>query len=183
MSKDNKNPLRLEVLTRLTRELMKISAEDGFNYDLDGHVFRGISVFGEGDPDPLVSILEEPQPPQDTSAPGNTTYVPYTLGLIVQGFVAYDRREANKTDPAHRLAADVCRRLAEIRRDGGSNRGNILNDPPWCLGGRNKSPITDLRMGRPVIRPDDDNISGAFAQFWLSVSIEMVENMLDPYDY
>lgn len=156
----------------LSDALREITPANGYVHDLSGtgansKVFRGRSVFGEGDPIPMVSILEPPLPPDRFREPDGS---PATIGLwelIIQGFVEDDK--ANPTDPAQRLVADVLKRLAvEKQKEGGK---------PYALGFKR---IRRLIIGPPVVRPPD-NLVSAKAYFWLSMSIDMSEDLLNPY--
>ena len=117
-------PFRLRVQRSLTEALEQISEANLFQSDLSPfmesgserkRVFRGRQLFGDDDPLPMVSILEEPIAPENDLAPisGKTGVGSYDL--IVQGYVP-DEIE-NPTDSAHVLMADVKKRLIQLRSD------------------------------------------------------------------
>jgi hypothetical protein len=85
--------------------------------------------------------------------------------LLVQGWAADD--DANPTDPAHLLMADVKKALATINVEGHAN---------YKLG-RLVGKIT-LEPG--TVRPPEREVSDK-AFFWLHAIVELVENTLDPY--
>ena len=174
-------PFRLVILKRLTSALDEINGPDGgYTYDLrptpetknDGtefmqkRNFRGRVVFGEDDPLPMTTILEAVLPPdQFPGAPDN----PNRHGgwdLMVQGFVDDDFE--NPTDPAQFLLADVVRRLA-------LERGKVYDE--GVFGFRS---ILSLDLGVGVVRPPDE--ISAKAYFWLPITINLVEDLSNPYD-
>ena len=163
----NEDPFRLRVLKRMCEALEEIHPGNGYIHDLRNAAFRGRDAFGDNDPVPMVCLLEsieeDEQVPSPTTAAQN--YGPWTIQ--VQGFVTDDRR--NPTDPAHRLMAEVKKRLVEERR---RERGmDILG-----LGSR----ITDLAISRGIVRPADEISDKAY--FWLRVRLTLVENLADPYE-
>ena len=160
-------PFRLAVLQALTNHLKTITPDNGYNYDLSQRVFRGRLMYGDGDPVPMVSILEAPLPedPDYTPTAGETWKGPWRL--FVQGWVEDDRM--NPTDPAQLLLADVKVALAKARRQmarGGSIFGMAR--------------IMDLTVGASVVRPAEEHVND-YANFLLVVTLEIAENMADPY--
>lgn len=65
------DPLRLHTLKTITDVLDGITTANGYKHDLDGKVFRGRALFGEGDPIPMLSILEVPIPVDQLPSPGS----------------------------------------------------------------------------------------------------------------
>jgi len=165
-------PFRLRVLHALTAVLKTITKANGYNYDLAESVFRGRLMYGDSDPIPLVSVLEAPLPDEPDSTPASGTTWKGQWRLMIQGWVDDDKK--NPTDPAHYLLADVKKALAEERkkmiRPGQGN--NLLG-----MGGR----VTDLIIGACVVRPAEEQVN-EYANFLLSVSLEIAENMADPYE-
>jgi len=159
-------PFRLRVLRAMTDKLKTITPANGYNYDLSDRVFRGRLMYGDGDPVPMVSILEAPLPedPKATPAGGDTWKGPWRL--FVQGWVDDDRE--NPTDPAHFLMADVKRALAEARK--GMIRGGVFGI----------SRVTGLIIGENVVRPAEEHVN-EYANFLLVVTLEIAENLTDPY--
>lgn len=162
-------PLRLIILKRLTAslELTEYTYGTGPTQLLTGAVFRGRTVFGEDDPEVMLSILEAPIPvDQVGSAPDNTASTGL-WELLLQGFVPDDYE--NPTDPAHFLMAAAKVRLAYEKS---RNRDfDILG-----LGNH----VTDLRFGAGVVRPPDEISDKAY--FWLNVTLEIVEDLAKPYE-
>lgn len=161
------DPFRLRVLKALTAALEEITPANGYEFDLSGKVFRGRGVFGDSDPLPLVSILEAIEEQPQLSSPPAGAHSTGPWELLVQGFVEDDDLD-NPTDPAHRLMAEVKKRLVEERVK--QRQYNILG-----MEGR----VDELRMSPGVVRPADD-ISGK-AYFWLRLTPVLVENLADPY--
>jgi len=167
------NPLRLEIHKRLTAVLEEITVANGYAVDLEGKVFRGRAIYGESDPLPMVSILEVPIPIDQRPAPGDSTYGSGGWELMVQGFAADDRD--NPTDPAHIMLADVKKRLATERKK--LSWGPTQGSTAGILGlGRT---ITNFAIGPGVVRPPDE--ISAKAYFWLTIELELAEDLEDPY--
>lgn len=167
-------PQRLRILKAFTAGLGEINgAPGGYHYDLTPtaevpqRVFRGRVIFGASDPLPMISILEAVLPGEQTpGAPEN----PNRLGpwdLMIQGFV--DDDFDNPTDPAQFLLADTVRRLA-LEKKKSYRQGGVFGFP---------NTILRLDIGVGVVRPPDE--ISAKAYFWLPISLEMSEDLTDPY--
>ena len=161
-----KDPFRLRVMKALTAALEEIGPAAGYQFDLSGKVFRGRDIFGDSDPLPMVSILEAIEEQAQITAPqaGPTSTGPWEL--LIQGFVEDDFQ--NPTDPAHRLMAEVKKRLVQER----------IRDRQYNILGMNGQ-VTDLKISHGVVRPPDE-VSGK-AYFWLRLTLVVVENLQDPY--
>lgn len=160
------DPFRLRILKALTEALEEINPDNGYTHDLRGSVFRGRDIFGEGDPLPMVSILEAVDEKAQLAPPkaGGTQAGPWEL--LIQGFLDDDL--LHPTDPAHRLMAEVKKRLAQEKVR--ERQRNILG-----MGGK----VADLNISPGVVRPPDEDSAKAY--FWLRLTLEVVENLLDPY--
>jgi hypothetical protein len=174
------NPLRLEVHKRLSAALREITPANGYVSDFSGaegstdnKVFRGRAVFGAKDPLPMISILEVPIPIDQRPPPGDSTYSSGGWELMIQGFAVDDRE--NPTDPAHVMLADVKKRLAKERKK--LSWGPAAGPSAGVFGlGRS---ITNMKLGPGVVRPPDE--VSAKAYFWLTIELELVEDLEDPY--
>lgn len=164
------NPLRLEVQKRLSAALEEITPANGYVFDFSGRVFRGRAAFGEGDPLPMLSILEVPIPLDQLPPPQPSALSSGGWELMVQGFAEDDRR--NPTDPAHVMLADVKRRLVQEKRKLDWKKPE---DGPFGLGRF----VTNILMGPGVVRPPDE--LSAKAYFWLTVQLDLAEDLDDPY--
>lgn len=163
------DPYRLRVQKAVSSALAEITPAAGYQFDLSKAVFRGRNVFGESDQLPLVSILEAPIQPDAPRLPdGGTTQNP-VWELVIQGFVDDDKW--NPTDPAHRLLADVKKRLALECEKYTPGKGYDT----FGMGGR----LGKLTIGTGVVRPPDEISSKAY--FWLTINLGLVEDMADPY--
>lgn len=172
-------PLRLRILEALTEALKEITPENGYTYDLSENVFRGRLWYGEDDPLPLVSIVEDPLPLDQSmegiGPHGDGTSTSGAWVLLIQGFVADDKQ--HPTDPAHYLMADVKKRLALLRKQAtrtsahAHKRYNLLG-----MGGA----VENLSVGTGVVRPPDYDVSSK-AYFWLTITLNVIEDLEDPY--
>lgn len=164
-------PLRLRVLKAMTEALKEISVANGYHTELNEQVYRGRVVFGENDPIPLVSILEVPIPLDQIPAPVDSEFSSGGWELMIQGFV--DDDPENPTDPAHYFMADVKKRLAQERR-----KALAMNKIDGIFGLGNF--VIGMRIGSGVVRPPDE--ISAKAYFWLTITLDMVEDLADPYE-
>lgn len=172
------DPFRLRVLKALTDHLKQITPANDYESDLsdftdtDGitseRVIRGRDRFGEGDPLPFVSILEDFRANAVAHGGEASTKGKSEWKLLIQGFVKDD--PVHKTDAAYVLAADVVKALIAAR----AQRYSILG-----LG--EKMPcVVDLKMDHPVVRPPDGEISSV-SFFFLTVTLTLVEDMQNPF--
>lgn len=182
------DPFRLRVLKAMTAALKTITVENGYRHNLADKlehgvnmacVFRGRQQFGDGDPLPMVSVLEHPRAldPQTTDDDQKQDRVG-EWDLLIQGFVKDDPE--NPTDPAHHLVAEVIACLAKEGRrrspalDGGRGEPNILG-----LGSREPC-VTKLAIGSPVVRPAD-GVNSSQAFFWLTLTLTLAEDVEKPF--
>jgi len=165
------NPVRLEVQKRLSEALGEVTTAAGYQHDLTGRVYRGRVVFGDETALPALSILEAPIPLDQLPSAKDNDSQSGPWELVVQGWVKDDK--ANPTDPAHVLMADVKQRLARERRksDWDKPEDGILG-----LG----RVVTAMYIGAGVVRPPDE--ISAKAYFWLTITLDIAENMAEPYE-
>lgn len=181
------DPFRLRVLKAITASLKTITPANGYQHDLAdktehgvamARAFRGRQQFGDGDPLPMVSVLEHPRALDALLAPDGGQDRLGEWDLLVQGFVKDDKE--NPTDPAHRLVADVIACLAKEGKrrkpslDGGSGEPDILG-----LGGIMPC-VTKLAIGSPVVRPAD-GVNSSQAFFWFTLTLTLAEDMEKPF--
>jgi len=158
------DPLRLRIQKGLTTALEEITPANGYNFDLSGKVFRGRMLFGENDPDTMVSMLEPPEPPETENAPASVHKAISVWMLLIQGTVPEDFN--NPTDGAYLLLADVVRRIAIERAKLG---GNLLEDPF----GVSANELVGVEIDQGIVRPAERPVKRAF--FWLPVKFRIVE--------
>jgi hypothetical protein len=176
-------PVKLAILKALVSGLKTITPANGYVSDLsdfdpgDGNytarVYRGRAFFGDGDPIPMVSVLEaasETDLINDMVADTPTTE--YFWPLVIQGWVQDSPQ--NPTDPVYPLLADVRRYLATQmpRRDGTGQRQIFgLDELTYGLGG--------LRIGSGTVRPANE--LSAYAGFHLMLELRIVDKADAPY--
>lgn len=176
---DEPEPFRLRVQKSLTEALKQITPANGFKSDLsdfteDGEdkkrVSRGRALYGEDDPLPMVSILEEPIAPETDLAPSSGTTGTGPYDLMIQGFVDDDKD--NPTDPAHFLMSDVKQRLIGLKLD------EDISNRVFRFGPKANT-VVGVSFGGGVVRPADE--VSAVAYFWLRVSFDLAEDHLNPF--
>jgi hypothetical protein len=159
------DPFRLRVMKALTAALEEVLIANGYKYDLKGAVFRGRITFGDKDPLPMVSILEVPLPLDQVPSPSDGSVAAGGWDLVIQGFVQDDKK--HPTDPAHILLADVKKRLALEKR-------RLVDGSAFGY-----KQISGMTIGPGTVRPPDENSAKAY--FWLSLTLDLAEDLLDPY--
>ena len=164
-------PVRLRVLKAMTECLKEITTANGYRTELNGQVFRGRVIFGDNDPIPMACILEVPIPLDQTPPPTDSEFSTGGWEIMIQGFVTDDPE--NPTDPAHFFMADVKKRLAIEKRKA------LAMDAAQGIFGLGNF-VTGLRIGAGVVRPPDE--ISAVAYFWLTITLDMVEDLADPYE-
>ena len=162
------DPKRLRVLKAISAVLQQVTVADGYQHDLSlaGRVARGRLMFGDNSPTPMVAVNEPLNPDREAKrADARGTLAAERWSLLVQGWAADD--DANPTDPAHLLMADVKKALATINVEGHAN---------YRLGGL----VGKITLEPGTVRPPEREVSDK-AFFWLHAIVELVENTLDPY--
>lgn len=169
-------PFRTRVQMALAGALEEINPTNGYPLDFREAVFRGRLTFGEGDPLPMLSILEPPIPLEPGRAPPNASASTSDYRLIVQGFVADDRE--NPTDPAALAMAYVKKRLAteQKRMRPPMNRQH----DPFGMNAESGNRVESIVIGSGTVRPPETQISNK-AYFWLTVDLKIVEDNSDPF--
>lgn len=163
---------RLAVLTQLTAWVEGVTPANGYVHDLTDSVFRGRLRYGENDPIPMVSFVEDPQSKVTVEAIRGSEVAVFPWPLLVQGFV--DDDPANPTDPAYALMTDVRKRLSELRKAQRDIPGQNI------LGFNEKGQrINDLTLGAPIVRPPDEVSVKAY--FWLPLTLSLTENPASPF--
>jgi len=163
--------IRLRVLKALSDVLEEVTfTYDGKFYAMVDKVFRGRNRFGPSDPIPLISVLEAPIPLDHIGAPADATVLAPGWELVVQGFAPDDPE--NPTDPGHVFLAMVMKRLAEERA-----KAN-WDSPEEGIFGLGRF-VTSMYIGTGVVRPPDEVSEKAY--FWLSITLDLAEDLADPY--
>ncbi len=180
-------PFSLRVLHALTNALKEITPDNDFVADMADfeveengetiqkvRVFRGRDEFGFNDPRPMLSILEHPAAIEQILGPADDTAQHGDWEILIQGFVTDDAD--NPTDPAHHLAAEVVKRLAQekVRVDPSTHSPDILG-----LGYREPC-VTGMKIGKPVCRPPDGQVSDV-AFFYLRLTLTLLEDQDAPF--
>lgn len=157
---------RLAVLKKLTEHLRGITPANGYDYDLSASVFRGRSLFGEGDPIPMLSILEAPQSDEGVFAGENKSQRSENWSLLIQGWAQDD--VANPTDPAYGLMDAVERHLLRLIQVSQIN-GEPLYPVEYMLG----RSVAGVTIPPGVVRPPMEMVSSK-AFFYLPVMLALV---------
>ena len=171
---------RLRVMKGLTETLQRITPANGYEHDLSNftdsvgrpaaRVFRGRDFFGENDPLPMLSILEDPRAEPPFNGPSTSSKGQNTFRVLIQGFVEDDKD--NPLDAAYALSAEVARALVEAKQ---SPEG-ILS-----LNKQMRAPcVMAMSIGQPVHRPGRDEISD-HAYFLVGVTLLLAEDLETPF--
>ena len=175
----NTDPFRLRVMKAVTNQIKTISPANGYRHDLSDYadsagrnaerVFRGRDLFGASDPLPMVSVLEDFRPQEQTDGGPASSKQTGDWKLLIQGFVEDDAD--NPLDRAYFLGAEVITALVKAKTE----RYNILG-----LGSRMPC-VTDLKIGQLIARPKDGEVSDV-AFFFLTITLTLVEDLEKPFD-
>jgi hypothetical protein len=162
-------PIRLEIQRRLT-SLIESAPLTGplAGNTLNGAVFRGRLVFDDSDPLPMVSIIEPPIPEKAPDEKRDRSETRSNYQLVIQGFAKDEKR--HPSDVLHFLLADVKKALSNEKLK--SANYNILD-----FDGK----VMEMYVGPGAVRSASDPSERAF--FWLTLNLEIVEDLQNPYDY
>lgn len=138
---------------------------------LDGAFFRGRAIFGENDPLPCGSLLEDPRefPVEQSNEGGGSRKNEWRL--LLQAWVADD--PANPTDPAHQFAAQYQEALGKIRADVRDDLASVLHPD------RKVNAVVRISIGSPIVRPPDEYSARAYC--WLPLTLSLVEDPKRPF--
>lgn len=166
---------RLTILKEITELLQGITLANGYQHDLSTvddvvRVYRGRTSFGNETDLPALNILEPLNPDREPAVTDQGAQQKDKWVLLIQGWALDD--EANPTDAAHYLMADVKKRLAEMTRE--SDHYQPKN-PLYMLGGM----VAGVFIEPGTVRPPDENSSRAF--FYLRIVLDVTEYLIDPY--
>jgi hypothetical protein len=161
---------RLTILKKLTAHLEGMDGGAPYEHDLRGKVFRGRTMYGAGDPIPLVSILEGKATDYGQFADEFQTRRKDSWLLLIQGWTKNDTE--NPTDPVYALLADVELRLSDLIA---TDNGRPKFSGAYLLGGL----ISSLTIAAPVVRPPDDGVSDK-AFFYLPVLVGLESDLTKP---
>jgi len=176
-------PTKLTILKALVDGLKTITSANGYESDLsdfdpgDGNdtarIYRGRAFFGDGDPIPMISVLEaasETDLINDTLADLPTSE--YWWPLILQGWVVDD--PLNPTDPVYPLLADVRKYLAtQLKARSSDGWRNIFGLHEHTYG------LTGIRFGSGTVRPANE--LSAYAGFHLMLELCIVDKADEAY--
>lgn len=154
----------LVILQALTAHLQGVTPANGYDHDLSDAVFRGRVRFGDGDPLPMISILEAPRTEQPVSFVGALQQRRTDQwSILVQGWSTDDK--ANPTDTAYALKAEVEDRLGQLTAQ--SPETGLETFPDVYLLGRL---VLNLQIGPGIVSPPREGISNK-AFFFLPLVI------------
>jgi hypothetical protein len=175
------DPFRLRVMKGICAALKTITVENGYQHDMGDfedsagrtveRVFRGRDFFGDNDPLPMLSILEDPRSPEGLNGSTTSGKSQNPFRVLIQGFTKDDKK--NPLDPAYMLSADTIKALVSAKQASTGILG--LNQPlraPCVMG---------MSIGQPVHRPGNDEIS-EHAYFLVGVTLILAEELERPFD-
>lgn len=159
---------RLQVLKAITTQLETITVLNGYQFDLEGAVFRGRTGFGDETPTPCIGIFE--MRPEDAVRADETVQRDEWF-LAIQGYV--DADDVHPTDPAHNLMADVKKSLAVIMRPDTP----VSRNSEYMFGGL----VVDMQLDGGVVMPPSQDVTDV-AVFLLKMTVTIVDNLENPYE-
>lgn len=164
------DPIKLQVLKRLTEHLEGINGPDWGGFDLRGCVFRGRNRFGEDMPETFLSLLEAPRSdPGRESGQFGAEARSYDWPILLQGWTVDD--PVNPSDPVYFLQEQVERRLSMIIQT--DPNSGFARYPDTFLLGRL---ITKFDCGPGIVRPPTDNLSSK-AFLYLPIRIGLASSV------
>ena len=181
MPDEPQDPFRLRVMKAICDQLKTITIENGYRHNLNDYtdsvgrpnqlrVFRGRDLYGDNDPLPMISVLEDFRSKEDEENDPDSRQAQVQgnpLTLLIMGFVPNDQN--NPLDPAYLLSADVIKCLAKAK---------VKYD---ILGLGSDLPSVDkMIIGAPVHRPADNDVSSV-AFFFLKVRLTLIEDLENPF--
>lgn len=172
------DPVRLHIIKTMCEGFRTITPANGYVMDFSGaegtddnKVFRGRTIFGANDPLPAISVLESPIPLDLIPSPADSALSAGPWELVIQGFFEDDKD--NPCDQAYVGLADVKRYLALERKKVNAHRDE---DAIFGLG----RVVTGMNIGQGVVRPPDE--ISAKAYFWLTLALDIAEDLEEPYE-
>ena len=175
------DPIKLQILKAVVDELKSITPTNGYVSNLadfdpgDGvttaRVYRGRAFFGDGDPVPMLSVLEATNGEEVINEMvAEKPLSEYWWPLIIQGWAKDDPE--NPTDPVYPLLRDVRKCFAkQVKRVAGMNDRRIF--------GFSSEHITGIRFGGGIVRPANE--ASAYAGFHLLLELCIVDNADEDY--
>lgn len=167
---------RLTVLKRLTALLESIvptayGTPNQMPAVLTGRVFRGRTLFGESDPETLLSILESPRS-LGAGFTNDNSVRKEDWQLLIQGWTVDDKK--HPSDPLYSLLDDVEICLDRVTRLLGSN-GEPKYPNDYLLGAALDGDgrlIASMQVGPCSVRPPTENLSSK-CFFYVPVRVEI----------
>lgn len=161
---------RLDILKALSQHLKGIDGVSPYEHNLQAAIFRGRTVYGDGYPVPMVSVIEGKAADYGNYADENQSVRKDSWLLLIQGWVEDD--VVNPTDPAYGLMADVELRLSDIVAQ---ENGRAKFPGVYMLNGL----ISSLTVAQGVVRPPEDGVSSK-AFFYLPVLVGLKSDITKP---
>lgn len=171
---------RLRVMKGISAALKEITVDNAFIHDMGDfedsagrtaeRVFRGRDFFGENDPLPMLSVLEDPRAPEPFNGSTTSAKSQNTFRVLIQGFVKDDKQ--HPLDPAYALSAEVIQALVAAKQSSTGILGlNKAMRAPCVMG---------MSIGQPVHRPGRDEVSD-HAYFLVGVTLMLAEDLEKPF--
>ncbi len=157
---------QLVILKALTTLIETITTDNDYDFDLEGHVFRGKGIFGSQEPMPFVSIRESPRPdPRPDEGGYGKPKRTERWELLVQGWVKTSQE--NPTDDLYGLKGAIEHRLQRI---------NDESSDDYRLGGL----VHEVQIGPGVVVATTPQSAGQEA-LYLPLIVVYTANVADPW--
>jgi hypothetical protein len=151
--------------------LETILVTNGYQFDLEGSVFRGRTGFGDESQLPCLGIYE--LRPEEGFRADETVQVDDWF-LAIQGYVTAD--DTHPTDSADNLLADVKKCLGVVMRPDTP----VSRNPNYFFGFGDDG-ISDMKIDGGVVFPPSTTEVTSAASFILRVTLKIVDEAEDPY--
>lgn len=173
---------RLAVLKALSTHLAdRLKGNAPYTVDIHKRVYRGAGYLDDEMSHPVLSIVEDPDADRYPAQAGKSADTGGAVQkddwqLLVIGRIVKGQSFETELDPGYEFMAQVKMCLSEIKQKFDPASGALIN-PQALLGGL----ISDIMLEPGTVRPPAEQQS-RYAYFWLRVTLNMVENLNDPYD-
>lgn len=170
--------IQLAILKLLTTHLEGITPANGYDFDMEGGVFRNRLLYGDDLPEQAISIVEHLQGDITSDVAGEENIETLqTWVLLVQGIAR--NSVLNPLDNLYNLKAATEHRLARLILR--NTKGDPTYPNEFWLGIRDWKVLTRLTIGPGIVSPPREGISTK-AFFYLPLGVGLALNISEPFE-